>query len=410
MSLTLTQKISVVLAASAGAFAACSSDSGGTAGAGGGPGSGGSTSTGGTTGSGGSAASSSGGSGAVIQLPDGGDSGSIDIDGGCAGDSFTGDRLPANMLFVIDRSGSMNCNLPEDGQTTAECETFPQKEDVTKPSKWELTRTAIKNAIDLLGMNQGDSSVGVTMFPLSGSNCGVKSIPDVQVATLDAVQNAGIDAFLDTVSPQGSTPLAGATILGYDYMHTSVSATGNKFIVLLTDGAETCKPTELPKLLGVDVPAAQSVNIRTFVIGVPGSEDARALLSQMAFEGGTASNPSCVHDPAPPNVGDCHFDMTQTNDFSTDLAAALDQISGSVLTCEFDIPSGGGAEVDLGNVNVRVNGTIVPKDEADCATSAEGWQYAASNTKIVLCGQPCADAVAPNAEVSIVLGCPSVVK
>ncbi len=417
MRLSPARIVSLSFLASVGAFSACGGDpvpkselnTGGT--------SSGGTSAGGTsaggnggTSAGGSSAGGNGGSGAIITIMDGGGDSTI-LDGGCAGDDFKGDRLPANMLFVIDRSGSMNCNLPEHGQSTANCESFPQKQDITQPSKWELTRTAIKNAIDLLQTNSPDTSAGVQMFPIAGSQCGVDNTPDVAVGLLDAAQNSGIDAFLDTVSPEGKTPVAGATILGYDYLFNQLGSSGNRFLVLLTDGAETCKASELPKLLMQNVPDAMSVNIRTFVIGVPGSEDARALLSQIAWAGGTARDPSCVHDPAPANTGDCHFDMTQTTDFAADLAAALDKISGSVLTCEFDIPKGNGTEVDLNNVNVRVNGTVIPKDvTAGCDAGAEGWQYAAGNTKIVLCGAPCDDAVQPNANVSIVLGCPSVVK
>src|SRR4051812_18188539 len=39
----------------------------------------------------------------------------------CAAAHETATRIPANILFVIDRSGSMNCNPPP-LQTTAECE------------------------------------------------------------------------------------------------------------------------------------------------------------------------------------------------------------------------------------------------------------------------------------------------
>ncbi len=262
-----------------------------------------------------------------------------------------------------------------------------------------------------LRTTQPDSSAGIVMFP-TDNLCAVKNTPDVTVQLLDTGHEASISAFLDTVAPEGSTPLAGATILAYDYLHNQLNNPGNKFVVLLTDGAETCKATELPKLLNMDVPNARLVNIRTFVIGVPGSESARALLSQIAFAGGTPRMPGCNHNPAPANQGDCHFDMTTTQNFSADLADALNAISGTVLTCEFDVPSPSqaGTEVDLNKVNVTINGVEVLQDQTrDCNVDAEGWQFIDNNTKIILCGQPCVDAVVPSTRVDIVLGCPTMV-
>ena len=58
-------------------------------------------------------------------------------------------------------------------------------------------------------------------------------------------------------------------------------------MILLTDGSETCAPSVLAPLVDTDVPNARLFDIRTFVIGAPGSEQARRLLSRVAFEGGT---------------------------------------------------------------------------------------------------------------------------
>jgi hypothetical protein len=48
--------------------------------------------------------------------------------------------------------------------------------------------------------------------------------------------------------------------------------------------------------------------IRTFVVGVPGSEPARTVLSSIAKQGGTAA------DGCDPQLGNCHFDMTMAKD------------------------------------------------------------------------------------------------
>jgi hypothetical protein len=148
-------------------------------------------------------------------------------------------------------------------------------------------------------------------------------------------------------------------------------------------------------MINQTVPDALSVNIRTYVIGAPGSEPARAFLSQIAWAGGTARDPSCTHTATPDDVGDCHFDMTDPNlDFATALNDALQKISGKALSCELDVPKAVGSEVDYDKVNVTFTpgmGAAVDlfQDSADCATAANGWQYNADKTKIVLCGDAC---------------------
>jgi len=346
--------------------------------------------------------------------PDGGDQdgGLIDPDAGCASETVTGDLKPANLLFVVDRSGSMNCNLPEDGQTSEDCATTPAKLYPSLPSKWELTRTALGDAFDSLVQSGVPVSVGLTMFPVADTRCDVPTNPDVPLAPLDATHNATLHTFLANVTPDGETPFAGATILSHEHLRQQLvdvgALTGNTFVVLLTDGYETCAVHELPNMLNVVVPQAyEYFDFRTFVIGAPGSEGARSLLSQVAWAGQTASDPNCNHDGTPAELGDCHFDMTTSLNFADDLASTLEQISGTVLTCEMDVPTNPtGDGVDLSKVNVDVN--EVQYYATDCSVEGNtGWQYSDDQTRIILCGDACDAAMEQNATVSIVLGCPT---
>ena len=206
--------------------------------------------------------------------------------------------------------------------------------------------------------------------------------------------------------------MVGAAVVAYQHLHQEARLLGNKFVVLITDGEDNCDAAKLP-LLQTEIPKATGVNIRTFVIGAPGSEQARSLLSQMAWLGGTAQSPTCDHAGTSPDKGDCHFDMTTTQDFGKDLAAALQAISGRALTCEFDVPqAAGGARVDYRRLNVRItrsDGSVVEvlqDPNRDCTAGAQGWQYAQGNTKIVLCGSICDEIKADaKAKVEIVLGC-----
>jgi hypothetical protein len=421
---------SSVLLSAFGLVGACSSDSGpddegsGNQGAGGSS-KGGSDSGGAPNGEGGTAAQGVGGTGGSLG-GSGGKGGSTsdagsDGEGGeqaCATTRQEAKLAPANLLFVIDKSGSMNCNPPEgDEALNARCANFPVKEDPSLPSKWEVTTEALSNALDTLAL-QPNVRVGMNLFPRD-SSCRVESTPNVDVAALDTAQRTDIGDLLSETTPAGETPIAGATILSYAHLSEALRAgdlDGNVFVVLLTDGAETCKESELPKLLAEDVPNARLFNIRTFVIGAPGSENARSLLSQMAFVGGTASSANCNHSDAQPDEGDCHFDMTTSADFAADLDAALQEISRTkVLSCEFEVPEnpdGGG--VDLNKVNVTFqpsDGELeeIPKDTSAACDEAAGWQYSADASKIVLCGDVC-DRVQDDAEgqVRIVLGCPTI--
>jgi hypothetical protein len=283
---------------------------------------------------------------------------------------------------------------------------------MTQPTKWAVVKKALKDAIALL---PSSASVGLSYFN-TDDECAVNSAPSVGVKLLGKPQMDALAANLDGAKAQGGTPIVGATILGFKHLHQQAQVSGNKFVLLLTDGAETCNADKIEQL-AIEIPKAMSVNMRTFVIGAPGSEAARGMLSEMAYLGGTAQSPTCQHGGLTATAGDCHFDMTASKDFGTDLALALRRISGS-LTCSFDVPSQPGLTVDLARVNVRytkggaMTGMDIPQDKSGpCEGGAQGWQYSSDNTKILLCGNIC-DEVRNDAtaKIDIVLGCTTVVK
>jgi hypothetical protein len=374
---------------------------------GGGPGSGG-----GTGASGG--ASNTGGTAGVIAPIDAaggssaGGSGGLEPDGACTEAVVAGERTPGNILFVVDRSGSMNCNPPPLQDSTA-CETAPVPTDPGQPSKWDIVNQALKDAIASL---PGATSAGIVYFP-NDSNCGVSTQPNVPVGPLTAAQLSALHADLDGVAPAGNTPIVGGVTLGFNYLR-SAALNGNKFVVLLTDGAETCAADQVMKFGTETVPSALSLGMRTFVIGAPGSESARAFLSAIAFSGGTAQSPTCDHSAASPTVGDCHFDMTTAGaNFAQQLNQALDAIAGSTVSCEIDVPPPpDGGTLDLGKVNVTLDPGADPDqplyqdNTLPCDGGADGWQYNQDKTKIILCGNACTNyKTIRDAAVKIELGC-----
>lgn len=364
-----------------------------------------------------------------VPAPAGPDAAGIDaglVFSGCAAVAVEANEVPTNLLFILDSSGSMNCVPPNGDEAEAKlCKTDPRKRG-DGPSKWEVTYEALASALEPL-VERANLNVAVSSFPQFGTRCDVATDPEIAFSGLDEGHLDDATAFLEAVIPDGETPIAGATILGYAAVADGLRKAkirGNAYVVLLTDGEETCKPDELPKLLEQDAPMARNgFGIRTFVIGAPGSEGARSFLSQLAHAGGTDAYAGCnfSDDEASP---DCHFDMTTSTDFGKDLAQVLDQITKTkVLNCEFDVPRNpeGGA-VDLNKVNV----TLIESNDAgaartpigqhegaigSCVDKEDGWTYSEDHQRILVCGSDCETVKASvDAQVQIVLGCRSLTR
>ena len=328
------------------------------------------------------------------------------IDSGCAQSLIRGQLRPSNLLFLIDRSGSMACNLPTDGQSSEECAQFPVRRFAERPSKWELTVNSLNTALGAL-KGTGRVRVALSEFPSPTSSCTISSEPQLDFRTLDDQAVATFNHTLGAAAPYGNTPMVGATVLGYQYILNEIrdgNLDGETFVVLLTDGRETCRPDEVDALLHVQAPnATQLLGVRTFVIGVPGSEGAREFLSELAEAGGTMRSNDCYYGPLPTD-GNCHFDMTTSATFATDLLDALTRINSEILNCVFDVPEGSG--LDLTRVNVALNNQSLRYVKgASCSDGPEGWQYTPGNASIRLCGAACTRAQQPGSSVSIVLGC-----
>jgi hypothetical protein len=391
---------------------ACSAKTGGpgTPSQNGNGGSGGAPAAGGTTAAGGQAVATAGANNLFGSL---GGANSGGAGGGCATSSFKSDLLPTNILFVVDRSGSMKC-LPD--TPAADCDANVPA-TAAPGSKWSEITTALTSTFDAL-KDAPATAAGLSFFS-NDDVCGANSQPSVEVNAMTQPQVDALNASLSAIQPNGGTPIIGATVLAYKHLHQEALALGNRFVVLVTDGADSCLDggydvtfDPVQQLLDVELPKAISVNIRTFVIGAPGSENARGLLSRIASLGGTARTEGCDDSMSAADVGDCHFDMTTSTDFAADFAAALDQITGrAAQTCEFAVPTGSHVDTSLVNVSYFKGGTeevqLYRDDSAPCDGGADGWQYSNDDqTKLVLCGDIC-NQVRDDLQgrVDIVLGC-----
>jgi hypothetical protein len=173
----------------------------------------------------------------------------------------------------------------------------------------------------------------------------------------------------------------------------------------------------LNRLLDKEAPNAVDANVRTFVVGAPGSDEARGFLSELAFQGGTSKN-NCTHDRTS-EKGDCHFDMTATQDFGADLKEILEDITTSAVGCEFTVPDDmTPADEDNVNVQYTLKGErpiCIPKDESKpCEDGANGWQFGTKPngdrdySKVLLCGEACDTVQADDSTtVDVLTGCDS---
>lgn len=356
----------------------------------------------------------------------GGDSG-LDVNGAdpgggpiteCAEGEASAELVPANLLFVVDKSGSMNCNPPP---TDPLC-LSPEKVDSGELSKWEITQEALtgeSGALQTLSGQEG-ISVGLLAFP-TDDFCAVPAEGELTVPMSELTSDhlGALTTGLSLVA-DGQTPVAGATIRGLHALRDLIDRgeiTGKHYLVVMTDGAETCQVGALDDVLWYVEQANYYYGIKTYAIGAPGSEGSRALLSEIAVLGGTRKSADCKTDPASA-AESCHVDLTDSTDFAADLGDEFNGITEqTAATCEYDVPTG--ALVDPTKVNVEFTAPgeapqLVPMDprasgQRQCE-GANGWQFGPDGTKVVLCGDLC-DSVRsePDSTIRVIFGCRSTV-
>lgn len=312
-------------------------------------------------------------------------------------------RLPI-IQFVVDTSGSMSWvpgteRTPRDGEQ----------------SKWEITQASLADAIDAM---PDDAAVGVIYYPNAGGGAACyRAEVAAPIAPLLLEHRQLIERMNAAEEPTGGTPTHAAYDFGVEQLETS-ALDGSRFLVLMTDGIPTftreCGGDGLSRVdaapLIADVAKRlETSDIRTFVIGSPGSEAARDELSRMALEGGTAK-PGC--EPAGP--GYCHFDMTGARDFSAALGAALAEITEATLGCEFDLPAAPdrfALNRERTSVVLESNGSpVVELERAESPACDSGWQYGPEGRTIRLCASTCQELTArvqadPNIGVRVKVAC-----
>jgi hypothetical protein len=370
-----------------------------------------------------SASTDGGGAGAGGGSGTGGGSG--DTDAGvldarsCGTTRIMASSVPTNILLVIDKSGSMSDPL---GST----------------SRWSAMKAALADALDKV---KGSISFGLEFFPNGQTPAQTCDLPTGAAAIVIPIGPGtttvpDITKAFDVTAPAGGTPTATALARAYDYFTTGAgqALTGNRFVLLATDGGPDCNgslvcPTASctlnlddpkrscgprapdgtaanccdPKLpngatgcLDDDATTTQiqqlaAAGVKTFVVGIPGTEVYAKSLDRFATAGGEA-NPM-----APPS----YFAVSASGGVAG-LTSVFSAITTKLIqTCNLQLQSD---PPDQGQLNVSVDGALVPP-------GPDGWHLDTSTQPptIVLDGATCAGVQMHGASnVQVVYGCPTI--
>jgi hypothetical protein len=378
---------------------------GGSTGSGGSPATGGSTASGGATQTGGSATGGKPVCASLSGLPS-----------GCGVAATEARFRPVSILLVVDKSSSMSLG-----------------QDIYGLSKWQALRMALSNAISQV---TSGVAIGLELYPapeVAGScgstDCCTMPAPDSTIEVPVAIGSAAqIQTVLQSTNPSGATPTAEALRRAADYFTTGAGAsiTGQKVVLLATDGAPNCggfpsceagqctlniegstgctpTGTSCCTSQGVscldDVAAQAAVQnlatngIATVVVGIPGSEAYVTVLQNLA---------SAALAPAQ--------DVQTYYQIST--AAGLQGLSDTIQAITTDLVKScavplSEAPPDPDQVNVAVDCVVVTMDMAD----GSGWRLddTSSPPTLVLESEVCTEITQQGARrIDTVFGCPTV--
>jgi hypothetical protein len=371
------------------------------------------------------------------------------FDGGCARQSLHAQFAPAAMLVVLDGSQSM-----------------------AQMSEYATAEQAIIAAIDETSFNT--AYLGLLVYPsaanVAGPACvfnlpvacgvpGLAQVPLQLAGTSTSSDPTGVrhDIYASLASSSPASTGVGEANPAYEAIQTGIAIlqawpeTGKRILFYITNGGASCAslstrpgyddgngcpdweyPTSIMSLVQT---ANQDTTapVNSIFVGVTGADtnggdpnvppySVRLALSAEAWAGSPQTCPAGCNgttftqtgaDPTMP----CHFDMT-VNYSPTILANAINQIRGSLLGCVFNVPQPDGGMVSQGDVNVEytTNGTTYNQIDRrsstsdTCMTGAGCWDYNATG-QIILIGNACTSVgSAPDADVQIVVGCPTVLK
>lgn len=296
-----------------------------------------------------------------------------DVHEACVPGRFALQRRSADIVFVIDRSSSMNWGL-EGGRGAT-------------PTRWEVLRAVLETA---LPPYEGSIEMGAAFFPQqTDPNAPIEELCSaaVRVDVPAGPRNAGaILSILRTTEPAGGTPTYEALQVTGRYLATRAARGRARYIVLATDGGPNCNENLDPSTCvctSVDdrgqptcpvLPQGQynclddtrtlraiqqslASGVPTYVIGIddPTRPELTEVLNRMAIAGG---RPNTM-------AGSERYYSVRRRE---DLLRAFDTIQSTIARCAFVTPS---RPDDPDAIEIEADGVPVGRDE----TRRDGWDW-----------------------------------
>lgn len=319
----------------------------------------------------------------------------------CVAGRFTMQRRRAEILLVIDRSGSMDALLPGG--------------DAGAASRWSAVRQAIAATIPPI---QDAVSIGAIFYPrtpvpgvpVTLQACTMRNVLDVPAARYTSGQ---ILQIFNGTTPNGATPTWAALGLAGNALRAVTDRSVARYIVLATDGGPNCN-LDLPVQTCTCVegsPPCGSVQdearyvclddqrtvqrvteiaaegIGTYVIGIRDDAEPRLtdVLNRMATAGGR------------PNLqgADRFYDVRRQQD----LVDAFEGIVRTIAQCAYVTPS---RPDDPGAIDVSVAGMSMAHDP----THQNGWDWTDRGYgEVTLYGPACNAVLASEAPLEATVRC-----
>lgn len=231
----------------------------------------------------------------------------------CSGDASRAAVKPVNMMFVVDRSGSM------DG------------------ARWQATIGALKSFY----FDPNSAGIGVALrffpedVPTAGCNdtaCSAEACADPRVplgelttdfAPADSQEEALFSA-LDSSSPGGSTPMHPALngALSWAVEQQQAMPAEQFVVVLVTDGEPNGCNESVSDIAGLAANAYDTYGVRTYTVGIQGVST--TTIESIAAAGGGQA-----------------FFASGSGGLSGELLSALRSIAGDAVSCEFSLDGSG---------------------------------------------------------------------
>lgn len=293
------------------------------------------------------------------------------LEAGCVSTTRSVQQIPAEVLLVLDKSGSMR-----DDAAGNKC-----PGGCGPSSKWALVTGALDQVV---AMTDATVNWGLKLFATSGSGCGVSSSAEVPIGggNATAIMSAIANATLGSRTPTRLAESAGVAYL------KALTDPNPKYLLLATDGLPNCDPAKDNTMADDSAGAEQAVadaraaGFPTFVVGI-GNTMAEQTLNALAVAGGEAQAGAATSFY---QVGD-----------TAELVAALGKILGAI-PCTFDLGPPLNQWYSSDSISVAADGVAVPHDPRH----ADGWDFVPGTTEISVYGPTC-DAITSRAITNVTI-------